>query len=152
MTKETMIERLLSDLVDRAENAARRCDNADELTALRVKDGKLSVKDSVKEMTNHKMEMIETENEAVRDILWRVMAIVNDQQVNHIKVDGYRGYWHAIDREVHNGKPLLLLEHSKYGDETFGLIVDEEFNVVLDEVWNGWSDYREAFPEQFPED
>ena len=144
MTKETMIERLLHDLVDRVENAARRCDNADELTALRVKDGRLSVQDSVKEMTNHKMEMIETENEAVRDILWRVMAIVNDQQVNHIKVDGYNGYWHVIDRTVHKGKPLLLLEHSKYGDETCCLIVDEQFNLVMDEVWNGFDDYYEA--------
>lgn len=147
MTKETMIERLLSDLVDRAEHATMRRDNADSFTAYKVQNGALTVAESTKQMLEHRMEMLQTENEIVRDTLWRVMAIVNDQQINHIKVDGFTGYWHVIDSRVIKGKPLLLLEHSKYGDETCCLIVDEQFNLILEDVWNGWSDYFEAFPE-----
>lgn len=60
-----------------------------------------------------------------------------------IKIPDYIGTWYVIDKEVIDGKKLYLLEHEDYGDETAGLIIDENYNVVLDDVWNGFDDYRE---------
>ena len=35
---------------------------------------------------------------------------------------------------------MFLLEHQTYGDEAASLIVDQDLNVVLDDVWNGFDD------------
>lgn len=59
-----------------------------------------------------------------------------------IKIDGHIGKWYVIDREVIDYKAVFLLEHETYGDEAPCLIVDEDLNVLLDEVWNGFDDYR----------
>ena len=61
-----------------------------------------------------------------------------------IQVEGYRGYWHVIDWQYIKGRKLFLLEHSSYGDMTEGLIIDENGDLILDEVWNGWEDYTYA--------
>lgn len=58
-----------------------------------------------------------------------------------IKITGYRGRWSEIDRINRDGKNLYLMEHDTYGDMTEGLIIDDENNVVLDDVWNGFDDY-----------
>lgn len=55
----------------------------------------------------------------------------------HITIDGYIGKWYVIDTTYHKGKKLFLLEHETYGDEAADLLVDEEGNVILDDVWNG---------------
>ena len=64
-----------------------------------------------------------------------------------IKVEGYRGKWYVIDSvafvkdgEMHEA---FLLEHETYGDETEGLIVDEDGKLLEDDVWNGFDDFEE---------
>nr|DAW40890.1 MAG TPA: Large polyvalent protein-associated domain 18 [Caudoviricetes sp.] len=61
-----------------------------------------------------------------------------------IKIKGHRGTWYVIDKAVYDGKRLYLLESEIWGDEVASLIVDEDCNVILDDVWNGFSDYEEC--------
>ena len=37
-------------------------------------------------------------------------------------------------------KEIFLLESEQYGDETPSIIVDNELNVILDNVYNGFDD------------
>lgn len=58
---------------------------------------------------------------------------------DNIKIKGHVGEWYVLGTQECRGQRLFLLEHSTYGDEAASLIVDEELNVVLDDVWNGLS-------------
>lgn len=57
-----------------------------------------------------------------------------------IKVKGHIGTWYVIDEDYHNGKKVFLLEHEQYGEDAAALIVDQDLNVIMDDVWNGFSD------------
>lgn len=61
---------------------------------------------------------------------------------NGIKVKGHIGKWYVIDTEIYNGQEVFLLEHETYGDEAACLVVDQNANVLLDDVWNGFEDYE----------
>ena len=61
-----------------------------------------------------------------------------------IKIKGHRGTWYVIDEGDYDGKRLYLLESEIWGDEAASLIVDENYNVILDDVWNGFFDYEEC--------
>lgn len=61
-----------------------------------------------------------------------------------IKVEGHRGTWYVIDEKEYEGKTLYLLEHETYGDEAVCIIIDEDRNLVMSDVWNGFDDYEEA--------
>lgn len=60
-----------------------------------------------------------------------------------IKVDGHIGTWYVIDENELDGQPIYLLEHEDYGDEAACIIIDENYEVVLDDVWNGFDDLWE---------
>lgn len=62
---------------------------------------------------------------------------------DNIKIKGHVGKWHVIDKKKHRGKMVYLLEHDTYGDMAAGLIIDENLNVILDDVWNGFLDLDE---------
>ena len=62
---------------------------------------------------------------------------------DNIKINGHVGTWYVIDEEERGGKKLYLLEHEYYGDEAACLIIDEDYNIVMDDVWNGFDDYLE---------
>ncbi|MFI3205620.1 MAG: SNF2-related protein [Clostridia bacterium] len=70
--------------------------------------------------------------------------IILDEKSDNIEVEGHIGTWYVIDKDVRNGKDYFLLEHEEYGDETAGLIVDENAKLVLDDVWNGFDDLDES--------
>lgn len=59
---------------------------------------------------------------------------------DNIKIKGHRGTWYVINQMLFRGKTIYLLEHEKYGDESACLIVDEDCNIVMDNVWNGFQD------------
>ena len=69
-----------------------------------------------------------------------------------IKIEGHSGTWYVIEEAscrpdaepAQPLKPCYLLEHEKYGDEAANLIVDEDGNILLDDVWNGFQDLAEA--------
>lgn len=67
-------------------------------------------------------------------------------------IDGYEGTWYVVDTETVDGKELFLLENENYGDETFGIIIDKDRNVLVDEAWNGFSDYHEKYDNITPEE
>lgn len=61
-----------------------------------------------------------------------------------IVITGHIGTWHIIDQQTQpDGQTYFLLEHDEYGDEAACLIVDENLNIILDDVWNGWGDLEE---------
>lgn len=76
---------------------------------------------------------------------------------DHIRVAGHVGTWYVIDEgrfvwieDTPSGgvketrAHLFLLEHERYGDEAAGVIVDEDGNLVLEDVWNGFDDLEEV--------
>ncbi len=67
-------------------------------------------------------------------------------------IDGYEGTWYVVDTETIDGKELFLLENEEYGDETFGIIIDKDRNVLVDEAWNGFADYHEKYDNITPEE
>ena len=65
-------------------------------------------------------------------------------KTENIKVEGFVGTWYVIDTKTYFGTTLYLLEHEKYGDDTSSIIIDENYNVIHDEAWNGFLDYEES--------
>lgn len=62
---------------------------------------------------------------------------------NGIKVKGHVGKWYVIDNSYYNGKRVFLLEHETYGDAAACVIVDENGDLILEDVWNGFDDLYE---------
>ena len=71
---------------------------------------------------------------------------------DELVIDGYEGTWYVVDTEIVDGKELFLLENEEYGDETFGIIIDKDRNVLVDEAWNGFADYHEKYDNLTPEE
>ena len=65
-------------------------------------------------------------------------------KTEHIIVFGFIGTWYVIDTKIYFGTTLYLLEHETYGDDTSSIIIDENYNVICDEAWNGFQDYEES--------
>lgn len=59
---------------------------------------------------------------------------------NNIKLEGYNGSWYIIDETIHNGNKYFLLESEIYGEDTASIIINKDFKVILDNVWNGFDD------------
>lgn len=61
-----------------------------------------------------------------------------------IKIEGHVGTWYVIDHTTcARYGDVYLLEHETYGDEAACLIIDKDYNVILDDVWNGFDDLWE---------
>lgn len=41
------------------------------------------------------------------------------------------------------GEKVFLLEHETYGDEAACLIVNENLEIILEDVWNGFDDLED---------
>lgn len=59
---------------------------------------------------------------------------------DNIKIKGYCGKWYVIDWSMYRHNVVYLLEHEYYGDMAACLIVDDEGNIILEDVWNGFID------------
>lgn len=83
---------------------------------------------------------------------WHMLSWISD----NIKIDGHEGTWYIIDEgdfqitpDV-DGKPetltahLFLLESELYGEDAAGLIVNDEKQIVMEDVWNGFDDLEDA--------
>lgn len=68
-------------------------------------------------------------------------------QTDNIKVPTHIGTWYVIDKTNWQGKQVYLLEHEKYGDSAACIIVDENLNIILEEVWNGFDDLVDFWEE-----
>lgn len=79
-----------------------------------------------------------------------------NEKSDHIKVEGHIGTWYVIDSGVFEltqdeaGRPVtiratcFLLEHEEYGDEAANVIVDQDGNLLLEDVHNGFNSLEEA--------
>lgn len=56
-----------------------------------------------------------------------------------VTVAGHTGTWYEIDRL--NG--MYLMESEQWGDETACLIINENNELLMDDIWNGWEDWEE---------
>lgn len=56
-----------------------------------------------------------------------------------ISLDGYEGTYYEIDSR----DGLYLMESEKYGDDVPAVIIDEDNNIVVADVYNGWLDLDE---------
>ncbi|MFI3272119.1 MAG: hypothetical protein R3Y11_08480 [Pseudomonadota bacterium] len=65
-----------------------------------------------------------------------------------LKITGHRGRWYVCREQTrtYQGKKhkVFLIEHEAYGDDAACLIIDEDKNVILGDVWNGFKDLEEA--------
>lgn len=63
----------------------------------------------------------------------------------NIKIKNHVGTWYEIDKMVGSlHGTIYLMESELYGDEAANIIIDEDNNIVLHDVWNGFDDYIEA--------
>ena len=151
MNKETMIRDIIRNVMYGSRSALEHRETEIARIARCVQDGKMSVKDSI-DRTADTMNTYKTVIKNLSDTAtWKLLQIVDGKPIDGIKVEGHTGKWYVVDvvNTVKAGKvkTLLLLEHETYGDETAALITDTDFNIVMDDVWNGFEDYWEAFPE-----
>lgn len=73
------------------------------------------------------------------------MKLVHNQKQDGIVVEGHIGTWYVIDSiQAEDGKYYFLLEHEEYGDEAACVIVDEDCNLIMEDVWNGFEDLEDA--------
>lgn len=74
-----------------------------------------------------------------------IVNVFSPETKEHIKVEGHVGLWYVIEEKYYENKgTLFLCEHETYGDEVACVIIDKDYNLILDEVWNGFDDYEEA--------
>jgi len=62
----------------------------------------------------------------------------------NIHISGHIGTWHVIDSTEYEGETIYLLEHDDWGDEAAGLIVNEDLEILMDDIWNGFDDFFES--------
>ena len=71
---------------------------------------------------------------------------------NNVKLKGYYGTFYIISDTVMDIKGTLkrvyLLESEVWGDEVPCIIIDGDYNVILDNVYNGFDDLRYAIEEE----
>lgn len=63
-----------------------------------------------------------------------------DEDTSGLQVYGHYGSWHTIASCKIGGQTYYLMEHDEYGDDTAAIIVDSRGKLILDEVWDGFSD------------
>lgn len=66
---------------------------------------------------------------------------------DHLIIDNHEGTWYVINKKEYNGEMFYLLESENYGDEAACLIVNRKEEVIMDDIWNGFSDYDEILGE-----
>lgn len=69
-----------------------------------------------------------------------------DRKLNVI-VPGHKGSWYEIDHKQILGKPYFLMEHEQEGQDVPNIIIDEDNNLIMDNIYNGFSDFTYALEE-----
>lgn len=67
--------------------------------------------------------------------------LIHKDNMKNIKIEGHRGTWYVVNYRVTATGVLYLLEHETYGDEAPSLIVNEMGKVLMEDVWDGFSDW-----------
>ncbi|MCL2549937.1 MAG: hypothetical protein FWE78_03255 [Methanimicrococcus sp.] len=56
---------------------------------------------------------------------------------DNVKIEGKEGTWREIGGRDISGWSLYLMENDAYGEEEPCIIIDENNNVILEDVWDG---------------
>ena len=89
-------------------------------------------------------EIIFNSNRKSESIHRKLESMKLTKNSDNIEVEGHIGTWYVIDTMITpKGEKLFLLEHEEYGDETACVIVDENGNLIMEDVWNGFEDLEE---------
>lgn len=74
------------------------------------------------------------------------------QKLQGLKFQGYKGSWHEIERTNMYNQEIVLLESEQFGNDICGMIAEIDKNgnakLVVDESWDGFSDYDEYVMER----
>lgn len=97
------------------------------------------------EILNNNLYQHEVKNQDVMELFAEPLTMDSE----NIEVDNHLGTWYVIDglELAESSTKLFLLEHEEYGDEAANVIVDENNKLIMDDVYNGFDDYFEAFGE-----
>lgn len=97
------------------------------------------------EILDNNLYQHEVKNQDAKELFVEPLTIDSE----NIEVDNHLGTWYVIDglELEENSTKLFLLEHEEYGDEAANVIVDETNKLIMDDVYNGFDDYFEAFGE-----
>lgn len=63
-----------------------------------------------------------------------------DYDLVEVQEENLLDFWCVIDSFCLDHKKYFLLENKEYGDTVPAMIVDNNFNIVLENVWNGKDD------------
>lgn len=55
----------------------------------------------------------------------------------NVKLHGHIGTWYVIDATIRNGETYYLFESEIFGDEAPCIITDANYQIIMDEVYNG---------------
>ena len=147
MRNESKVTRAILEAMHTARRLYQDREYERDRIAARFRSGLISAEEAERLNTAANYALVEEEDAAAYLATWTISALADGRPVEGIRIDGHRGRWYVVDvkpREV-NGRvqPLLLLQHEQYGDETGGLLVSEDYEVILDDVWNGYEDLDE---------
>ena len=66
-------------------------------------------------------------------------------KTENIGIKGHTGTWYVIGTQIILGEKYFLLESEQHGDEAPCIIIDERYNLILEDVENGFEDLRECW-------
>lgn len=72
---------------------------------------------------------------------------MKNNNFEHIKINNHIGKWYEIDNTIYKNIEYHLMESEIYGDEACCLIIDNNYNVIVEDVYNGFLDLYEALDE-----
>lgn len=61
-------------------------------------------------------------------------------QRENLVIKGHVGKWYVVEEGYHLGQKVYLVESEIYGNDAAHLIIDNNLNIILGDVWNGFSD------------
>lgn len=149
MRNESKVTRAVLEAMHSARRAYQDREYERDRIAARFRAGLISAEEAERLNTAANYALVEEEDAAAYLATWTVSALADGRPVEGIRIDGHRGRWYVVDvrpriyGDEAGPRPLLLLQHETYGDETGGLLVSEDYSVVLDDVWNGYGDFDE---------
>ena len=59
---------------------------------------------------------------------------------SNLKIKGHIGTWYVIDESHYKGKKVFLLESENFGDDAPCLIIDNDCNLIMQDVFNGFDE------------
>lgn len=87
-------------------------------------------------------DIIETMSEPQNSLIQAAAKIESDPPVNidtaGLEIAGHVGTWHTIDNAMVDGHMFWLMEHDTYGDRAACIILDDQGNPVLSNIYDGF--------------